>query len=186
MQFDMLAGAVLVPGDHPRITLSLRPLKCWSDCTVQQCKNNHSSPGKMAGSLAQPSFWDSFLPHGNLFWPLAATAWGKTTSSPPPSGTNSPATWPREALPSRSPHGQQTTSSRTQRRDTWLNILHHQPRFLPDFQVFLPCASGNPWLGGDSPTKGATAPGEMLSGMHPASMWEEQAFLGTFRGCYWV
>lgn len=52
----------------------------------------------------------------------------------------------------------QTASSHTWRRK--------QQRFLPDFQLILLCASGNPRLGGGSAGRGSAAPGEGFQ-VHP-------------------
>lgn len=193
MQFYMPASlqAQPCPWDHPRTTLSLRPLKCWSNCTAQQHKHNHRNPGKTAESLAQPNFWDSFLPHKSFLPSPTAATWGKMTFSSC-SIRNKPTSKPAaggcsDALrtDTTAAEGAQTASSRTQRRDTQLKALHRRRRFLPSFQVFLPHASGNPTLGGGSPLPRGRSPSTTRDARRAASSllrWEERAF---FPRCLW-
>lgn len=77
----------------------------------------------------------------------------------------------------------QTASSHTWRRE--------QQRFLPNFQVILPCASGNPRLGGGSrrprqrsPSTRRGAPGASTFCVGGAA--SSQCLQGARGGCYWV
>lgn len=77
----------------------------------------------------------------------------------------------------------QAASSHTWRRE--------QQRFLPNFQVILPCASGNPRLGGGSrrprqrsPSTRRGAPGASTFCVRGAA--SSHCLQGAGGGCYWV
>lgn len=130
-------------------------------------KAQPQEPGHRAQSLSQPNFWDS-SPQRKLpsitatkhpfLHPLAANCCGRML-------------WHFPAL----------------QIFTWTPLLctdhtwrREQQRFLPNFQLVLPCASGKPWLGGS--TRSTRAASSFCGSAADSSQCPQ----GAGGGCFWV
>lgn len=130
-------GTAHVPGISQG--LSLRPLKCWSNCTVQQCQ--HSPRSWAQGSEAATAQLLGLLsPPQQLLPSQTAT---KTPFLQPPAGTNPSAGWLWEDAVALLP---MATLLWDEHRLPAAAPAEGQPRFLPKFQLILhPRAHG--WQG---------------------------------------